>query len=293
MSTPLAKRRKLDSAAALSKPFKSPMRRPPQDTDKVSTAQSEATSFAVVEANTNPLIKKSASQVPLPALGPEAQTQHSLTSTASPTVLDGSKPAVHQASLTEVRSLQRENAALLNQLASVRSTLDTNTQALKISRSTRDLELQRLVGLWRTASRSAAEELFATAKDRVNGMGGLGAWKEKERGRREGWGGGGSGWDERESENRVGLDEEMGGYGTNMLRAEVEGEGDLDLREEGAQEAWEETGDEDEVGDTCNAKQDLRANTTSKAFTINMMLRSLSIDLALIGYDKETQRWVD
>ncbi len=28
-------------------------------------------------------------------------------------------------------------------------------------------------------------------------------------------------------------------------------------------------------------------------FTIDMMLRSLNIDIDVIGYDKETQKWVD
>ena len=34
---------------------------------------------------------------------------------------------------------------------------------------------------WRGAARLAAEEIFASARDRVNRMGGVGAWREQER----------------------------------------------------------------------------------------------------------------
>ena len=35
------------------------------------------------------------------------------------------------------------------------------------------------------------------------------------------------------------------------------------------------------------------ANASDQGFTMDMMLRSLNIDLELIGFDKEGQRWVD
>jgi Swi5-dependent recombination DNA repair protein 1 len=38
-----------------------------------------------------------------------------------------------------------------------------------------------LIEKWRTASRSVAEELFATTRDKVNRMGGVGAWKAREK----------------------------------------------------------------------------------------------------------------
>ena len=34
------------------------------------------------------------------------------------------------------------------------------------------------------------------------------------------------------------------------------------------------------------------ANASHQGFTMDMMLRSLNIDLELIGFDKEGQRWV-
>lgn len=46
------------------------------------------------------------------------------------------------------------------------------------------------------AGRAAAEEVFGLVAKRVEGMGGVGAWREKEKQKREGGGpGGGWGWD--------------------------------------------------------------------------------------------------
>lgn len=42
-----------------------------------------------------------------------------------------------------------------------------------------------LIDRWRTASRAAAEEVFASTRDRVNRMGGVGAWKEREQEQKE------------------------------------------------------------------------------------------------------------
>ena len=55
------------------------------------------------------------------------------------------------------------------------------TQAQTLATSTKDDDLVVLVDKWRTASRAAAEELFGSTRDRVNRMGGVGAWKERER----------------------------------------------------------------------------------------------------------------
>lgn len=47
------------------------------------------------------------------------------------------------------------------------------------------MELERLITKWRRASRDAAEEVFAETRDRVNKMGGVRGWKEREREGRE------------------------------------------------------------------------------------------------------------
>jgi Swi5-dependent recombination DNA repair protein 1 len=55
------------------------------------------------------------------------------------------------------------------------------TQAQTLATSTKDDDLVVLIDKWRTASRAAAEELFGSTRDRVNRMGGVGAWKEREK----------------------------------------------------------------------------------------------------------------
>jgi len=55
------------------------------------------------------------------------------------------------------------------------------SQAHALATSNKDDDLTLLVDRWRTASRAAAEELFVSTRDRVNRMGGVGAWKEREK----------------------------------------------------------------------------------------------------------------
>jgi len=63
----------------------------------------------------------------------------------------------------------------------LRNEIQILTQAHALATSTKDEGLQVLIDRWRTASRAAAEELFGSTRDRVNRMGGVGAWKEREK----------------------------------------------------------------------------------------------------------------
>lgn len=86
---------------------------------------------------------------------------------------------------------------------------------------------------WKMAGRAAAEEVFGLVAKRVEGMGGVGAWREKEKQKMEGGGsGGGWGWDV------PGL--ERGGDEDDGDRE------DVDERERGAEEVVKD-GDEEEV----------------------------------------------
>ena len=67
----------------------------------------------------------------------------------------------------------------------LRAEIDTIKQALKIEQGDQAAELERLIQVWRSASQTAAEEIFATVRDRVNKMGGVIAWRKKERDRKE------------------------------------------------------------------------------------------------------------
>ena len=102
-------------------------------------------------------------------------------------------------------------------------------------------------------SRAAAEEVFAGVRDKVNRMGGVGAWRERERGKREwrGWGdeeekeeGKGGGGDEGEGE-KAAEEREM----AREKREQYEGEvSEYDAREEGGQKQdplFEEGKDDD------------------------------------------------
>ncbi len=107
--------------------------------------------------------------------------------------------------------------------------------------------------MWRGRSREAAEEVFRGVRERVDRMGGVGGLRDRDREREGREKGGGWGWDEKE-------------------RGE-EGEGDE--RVEGKDEGDE--GDEREEG----------------GYTMDMMLMSLNVELAVIGFDAAGQRWVD
>lgn len=64
-------------------------------------------------------------------------------------------------------------------LSSLRAELDITTQAVKLSTSSQDRELETLIRKWRGVSRDVAEELYASAREKVNRMGGVGVWKER------------------------------------------------------------------------------------------------------------------
>ena len=77
-----------------------------------------------------------------------------------------------------------KNKALERQTIRLRQDTGSLIQALSILRTNKAAELEELAEKWRGAARLAAEEVFASAKDRVNRMGGVGAWREQERERR-------------------------------------------------------------------------------------------------------------
>ncbi len=63
----------------------------------------------------------------------------------------------------------------------LRNEIQMLTQAHALATSTTDEDLVVLIDRWRAASRAAAEELFGSTRDRVNRMGGVGAWQEREK----------------------------------------------------------------------------------------------------------------
>ncbi|KAK1731829.1 hypothetical protein CaCOL14_009011 [Colletotrichum acutatum] len=126
-----------------------------------------------------------------------------------------------------------------------------------------DEELLELIGKWRAASRIAAEEVFEGSKERVEGMGGLKAWRRARR----------------EDEVR--------------FMAMLEGEEGAGRARRRSREGWEgvDEGDRGEGdGDEGVGEEE---EEEEEQFTMGTMLRSMNIDFDIIGYDEDTGWWRD
>lgn len=167
------KRRRLDEAtSALARPFKSPLRKdgdgvvyrdPSVKNDKEGSMSEVGKSFRHITSK-------------------EAMAHKPVLSSAPPRYYI--TPRQYRTPLKmdpELVALQKEQISLQSRLATLRSQLDTAQQALRIESSPRDEELQALTEKWKKVSQNVADELFVSAKDRIERMGGVDAWKEKER----------------------------------------------------------------------------------------------------------------
>lgn len=286
--TPATKRRKTSSA--LFKPFKSPFKgvvKPSEPSPSIEGDATESSRLVLASANLEPTpIATRLSQPPSrPSSSTNASQANAISTTdttkgatngrtsppPAPRTLVPANPKsspkqIHPhgpaSSSTELTSLQRHHTALLSQLSALRSTLDTHTQALKIESSSRDAELSRLVEVWRSASRAAAEELYGGVRDRVNRMGGVGAWRERERDRSKGWGGG---WDDGAEGNRGASGAEETGVGREHDGREGWDEGISERRE---REEAEAEGEEQRVrGEEVNSGIDDEVSQHSSTFT--------------------------
>lgn len=172
---PQSKRRRLDAAAALSKPFKSPLRtrvgpsHPPTSTPDTTTSPKEepyaASSPTISNADSNIL----ASSPRIPAID-----AHDFT---NPPKL--AAPKRSPLSDPEILDLQKQQRSLQSRLPTLRAELDTVRQALRIESSSQDAELEGLIIKWRLVSQEAADEVFAGAQERVARMGGMAAWRDR------------------------------------------------------------------------------------------------------------------
>lgn len=256
MSTPLSKRRRLNEASkTLHKPFKSPFRTPLKPTN-TNTNPSESPSSDVVIDLVNG--RDALSETPVGVSSAPAATNSRsnvsiqpplLTPTSTPIRMHSPKPTATPKPRT------RSSPALTRAITSLRSDIQILTQAHALATTNKDEKLLELIETWRTASRAVAEEVFVGTRERVQRMGGVGAWKDREREQKE-WR---KKWDE---EDR---------------KAESKG-----AEEDEEHEEMEGAGEEEEVDSKGN---------DDDSFTMDMMLRTLNIDLKLIGYDKDAQRW--
>ncbi|CAD6594606.1 MAG: ERAD-associated protein [Alectoria sarmentosa] len=274
-----SKRRRLNAASdTLSQPFRSPFKTPLKPKPNApSSSTKEALSSPTSSPPLEPNDPTPQSTSPPPAPHPTPTTTTPLSRTL--------RHQQHTPPSPEYLTLQKQHTQLLNRLSAARAALETSSQALKIESSTRDRELRLLIAKWRAASRAAAEEVFAGARDKVNRMGGVGAMRARERDRKAlsyGWDDdpgskGEHGDGEGEDADGAGFTGGEGGGGTAYARTDVD---EVDEREEGARKAGslrDGDGDEEE----------------EEGYTMDLMLKSLNVELTVIGFDRTLQKWID
>ncbi|KAI4166110.1 MAG: hypothetical protein LQ342_000541 [Letrouitia transgressa] len=249
--SPPIKRRRIEPSSALSKPFRSPLKIPLNP-----CPQSANTANAILSSDT-PLNESKSGLAPEPLLNhitpATPLSRPSLPRTRLSSHISPSK------SSPQVAELQKKHTALLAQLNASKVKLDTTAQALKLESSQSDAELELLIKKWRRASKDAAEEVFSSVRDRVNRMGGVKAWKERER--------------ERVSSGAFG-----GGWDTGEEKPLQTDEDEVDPEETEPRQAQKRVVDE---------------NDEDEGFTMDMMLKTLNIPLEVIGYDKDLHKWID
>lgn len=241
-STPNVKRRRVEHASnALSKPFKSPLRRP------TSSVKEEAKSPKIEDIaspNTSPY-KEEPTEQKVETEIPQNPATHPL-----PTPPSSRKrpfPGQRLASARkpvpidpEITGLQRQQRDLHSRLTGLRSELDTVQQALRIESSNRDDELEALIVKWKKVSQEAAEEVFTGAQERIARMGGVKAWRERMKNAD-------TRWEQEEMESWFGnVDAEALDLDDEEVSARK-----AELREEMEKKNAEEQGDESEVCFFC------------------------------------------
>ncbi|KAI9704029.1 MAG: Glucosaminyl phosphatidylinositol (GlcN-PI) nositol acylation protein [Bogoriella megaspora] len=330
MSTPPSKRPRLSHpSTSVNKPFRSPLRataqakNPPVNASNLRKSTiAPSISKATEPENQHPINEDIQSDPPAtpdapPIPSPPACTVRKPPPRTSRRSLGANSRSTSRTKFLndpEIQKLRKENTALEARIRAIQAETDTLRQACGILKTRqnnsshgqlkrqkrRDAEgLEELTQKWRGAARQAAEEVFGTIRERVNRMGGVGAWREEEK-RRRAWRGG---WDEGEmdcNEKGDGEDEEEDdengvGEGKREVdlgrRAEMEArkeelEAEKRIREDDVEEAVE--GEETRKDDPA-----IEEGRDDDTFTMDMMLRSLAIDLDVIGYDREAQRWAD
>ncbi|KAG9236831.1 hypothetical protein BJ875DRAFT_201477 [Amylocarpus encephaloides] len=282
MSTPSAKKRRIDDASkTLSKPFRSPFK---SFKSAVKAQEGTATPTAKTVLSTV-LPDKPPSLNSIPTTPRNLNLNRTPRSSAKKTFSSPVSTAVLNAD-PAIAPLLRAQRELERELRQLKEELDTAEQARKIEKEKRgedgeiDGELKVLVTKWRGASRDAAEEMFGRVRDRVNRMGGPRAWKEMQKKQHDF----SNQWeqDDQANNNDDDDDEEDNGEEKEKRKNELRSQYDLDpeteneksQRAKGVGDTGERAGEEDE-------------------FTMAMMLRTLNVDLDIIGYDREEQRWFD
>lgn len=306
------KRRRLNgfaTPATLKKPFRSPFR----------TAQPSKPAAAAVNQQQHLGTSIDASAVDLKEQG--TQSEATSRRESNPTRLNArnplrsyhSSPLLRQSALPQsedntdpetgaaITVAQRTQTALITHIAQVRQDVNALTQAISLASGTKDDALNALIDRWTSAAREAAEEVFSLTKDKVNKMGGVGAWREREHEQREWqkqWDDPHGGADMRddatddgdESEAADDIDAGVTDLGREERRAIKQARREMraELRRDESPEHEPDEPDEREE----KRQRILMRGDDDDTFTMDMMLTMLNIDLETIGYSKEHQMWV-
>ncbi|KAH7319062.1 hypothetical protein BKA65DRAFT_513740 [Rhexocercosporidium sp. MPI-PUGE-AT-0058] len=268
MSTPAAKRRRIDVASqTLSKPFRSPFKTPFKSPLKDAQAEEPTNASTSTQTNTPLAPKPANSLLSNPAKTPSLRAP-SAASRGPRTKMTFSSP-VAAAALNadpDIAPMLKAQRELEKQLREVKEELDTAEQARKIEVDSHKKDPE--------GELDGELELFGKVRDRVNRMGGPRAWKEMQKKQEENR----NSWDQEEQKNTNDSDDEENKdvekrdvYAEYGIDPETENE--KSQREKGVGDTGELPGQEDE-------------------FTMAMMLRTLNVDLDIISYDREQQRWV-
>ncbi|KAJ9492026.1 hypothetical protein VN97_g1209 [Penicillium thymicola] len=257
MDKPSSKRRRTDAATALSKPFKSPLRRTAptntDDTPSKSVASRTPEDTEVTATPTIPVEANSISNSPDRTTTPVPPKRKRVLQ-----LFPQFPPQSFRTSDPEVLELQKQHREIKSKVDALIEELEIATQALNLETNPKYIEIPTLITKWRLASQDAADEVFIGAKERVNRMGGMAAWKEQSKRDATRWD-----FDE-ESREREHVDEE--------------------------EEGVDNYGDGDSSGHQLN-KNDVE-ESQDEEFTMEFMLKSLHVDPKLIGFDTKGQNWI-
>ncbi|KAI6840193.1 hypothetical protein KC340_g14764 [Hortaea werneckii] len=297
MSSPLSvKRRKFNDAnKTLKKPFVSPLRnahaqRPPLKDDHKSgnapyTPSTLAHTVRAADGNrslkNNPTVSNPNPATPAPLA--KSQSLHKRT---------GFTTSSRRTDPTELAA-QKALTSLELQIRSLRTDIDALNQSNQISTSNTDAELEQLTEKWRLASQQASEELFGHVKERVCRMGGVAAWRESEKQKFERSHGVGAFAPEPEESDDADCEFDSQGEELPEKEQEFRKAEKRRMKQEALDAADLPSAMEQQMGGSEGGKKMVWQEEVKDddSFTMDMMLRSLNIELDVIGYDKSAQRW--
>lgn len=301
---PLKRRRLNESLSTLSKPFVSPLKS--SKTDPLPLKQNNNAANLPYQPSVHAHTQKAVPSI----------TTASLKHKPSYFTPVKSTPIRKQATFTTFSKhidpaeagAQKALTSLELQVRTVRNEIETLTQAAQLTNSTTDAGLEELAQKWKVAAQTAAEELFSTVKERVCHMDGVAAWRETEK-QKYGRDNGFCYFNEEVESNDA--DCEFDSQGEELpeeeqeyrrakkrkARKEVEEAADVEENvvergEEKTKQVWQEEGEDDVSAFAGWLSGWLYLLVQLQIFTMEMMLRSLNIELDVIGWDKAAQRWI-